>query len=216
MLGRLFLCLTLFAGLAAADGGEDRLGSLIRWYLDEPTPSRREKFLQSVEEAAAGDVQVVIRALREGRHFRHEDKPALRTGGEPPEFSLARPRLQPVAASAGDFAQLVVPVGYTPKRPYPLMVDIGAIRLPPAPDTILLRVFPDRHPQAKEHAWAAEALILSLLAHVAEVVRIDPARVSLRADGKPAALAWYVALHNPDRFAGVLTARSAWKDGFEG
>ncbi|MDH3593163.1 MAG: PHB depolymerase family esterase [Planctomycetota bacterium] len=213
MPARFSLCLALLVTGVAADGGEDRLGSLIRWYLDEPTPVRREKFLQSIEDTAGGDVRIIIKALRDGRHFRHDDAPALKKGGPAPVFSLKRPRLQPVGASAGDFAQLVVPRGYTPKRAYPLMIDIGPVNLPPADGAILLRVLPELHPQAREHAWAAEGLVLSLLAHVMEVVHVDPDRVSLRADGKPAALAWYVALHNPDRFAAVLTARVAWKGG---
>ncbi|MDH3593016.1 MAG: hypothetical protein OER88_14110, partial [Planctomycetota bacterium] len=81
------------------------------------------------------------------------------------------------------------------------------------PDTVVLRVWPQRHGQARQHAWAAEGLALSLIAHVFELVPVDPDRVFLRGDTSVAALAWYIALNNPDRFAGVFTSRGHWADG---
>ena len=43
---------------------------------------------------------------------------------------------------------------------------------------------------------------------LAETYPIDPARVTLQGEKGTARLAWYIALHNPDRFAGVLGARA--------
>ena len=54
---------------------------------------------------------------------------------------------------------------------------------------------------------------MSLLVHVLEIVNVDPRRVFLVAGEKDeAALAWCIALHNPDRFAGVLAGPGGWKD----
>lgn len=217
------LLLCCLASVVAAEG-ESRLGTLIRWYLDEEGPARREDFLEAIERLTAGDPQKVADAIRAGLHFDHAKRPVLRTGGPHPRFSMERRRIQPVAGCAGDFATLHVPGNYDPKHAYPLLLELGKSSIPLPDGAILVRIQTNRHAQARKARWAAEALVMSLLAHLVDVVHVDPRRVFLRAEtppkrpGRPdppkwAQLAWYIALHNPDRFAGVLGVRGVWSPG---
>jgi hypothetical protein len=206
---RLLLLLLLAAPLAAE---ESHLGSLIRWYLAETSAARREDYLEAIERLTGHDAARVAAAIRRGEHFRHPSKPELERGGAPPRFNLQRPRIQPIE-SPGDFAELLLPEGYHAARPYPLILELGRTRLRVPRRTVLARIDTAGHEQARTHAWAAEALVLSLLAELMERVHVDPNRVVLRAEGALAALAWYIALHNPDRFAGVLGARGLWPGG---
>jgi len=214
-MGRLLLAFVVLACAGDALADESRLGSLIRFYLNERSPRRREDFLEAIERLTENDARKVAAALRAGEHFRHERRPRLARGGEPPVFDAGRPRIQPLPGCAGDFAELRLPKGYDPARAHPLMIELGPTNLPVPEDALFVRVNPAAHAQARKEAWACEALVMSLLAHLVETVHVDPDRVFLRADGPFATLVWYVALHNPDRFAGVLAARAAWKDGAE-
>ncbi|MHC4549732.1 MAG: hypothetical protein ACYTEZ_13250 [Planctomycetota bacterium] len=207
----LLACCLLSAVLTASD--ESRLGTLIRWYLSEESPARREDFLETIERLAGGDPRRVMDALRRGVHFQHPRRPVLATGGAHPRFSLRRPRRQPVAACAGDFAILVLPEGYDPARAYPVILELSPTTIPVPPATVLVRVDVTAHAQARTQAWAAEGLVLSLLAHLVDVIHLDPRRVFLRGDRAMATLAWYIALHNPDRFAGVLAVHRVWPGG---
>ena len=200
------LLLCCLASVVAAEG-ESRLGTLIRWYLNEEGPARREDFLEAIERLTGGDPRPVADAIRKGLHFEHSARPVLRTGGKHPQFSLDRYRVEPVASCAGDFAALHVPENYDPARAYPLLLELGRSDIPRPDGAIVVRIQPSRHAQARTAAWAGEALVLSLLAHLVDVVHVEPRRVFLRADKPLAKLAWYIALHNPDRFAGVLGAR---------
>lgn len=208
----LLLCLP--TSVVAAEG-ESRLGTLIRWYLEEESPARREDYLEAIERLTHNDPRPVADALRAGLHFEHRKRPVLRTGGRLPTFSLDTPRVQPVAQCAGDFATLHLPERYDPERAYPLLLELGKSDIPLPDETILVRIQTGRHPQARSRKalWPAEALVLSLLTHLVDVVHVDPRRVFLRADRSMASLAWYIALHNPDRFAGVLGARGVWGPG---
>ncbi|MHC4818587.1 MAG: hypothetical protein ACYTF8_11085, partial [Planctomycetota bacterium] len=206
------LLVCLFASVVAAEG-ESRLGTLIRWYLSEESPARREDFLEAIERLTEGDPQPVVDAIRAGLHFDHAKRPVLRTGGRHPRFGLERPRVQPVAECAGDFAALHVPERYDPKRAYPLLLELGKSDIPRPDGAIIVRISTSKHFQARTAPWAGEALVLSLLAHLVDVVHVDPRRVFLRADKSLASLVWYIALHNPDRFAGVLGARGVWPAG---
>ncbi|MCK6459015.1 MAG: hypothetical protein L6Q95_03885 [Planctomycetes bacterium] len=207
------LVLLLLAGAAFADGGNG-LGSLIRWYLREESPVRRQDLLETIERLADGDCKVVAEAIRKGEHFERPERPALKKGGKPPAFDPKRPRLQPVEECAGDYADLVLPEGYTPSRAHPLILELAPLGLPPPEGTLLLRIRVGAHPQAKASAEAADLLVMSLLAHAFEVVNVDPDRVFLFAgEREEAALAWCIALHNPDRFAGVLAGPGGWREG---
>ena len=209
---RLLSCLLLCCGLCGADE-ENRLGTLIRWYLNEESPVRREDFLEAIERLTDNDPRKVAAAIRRGEHFDHKARPVLDRGGKHPVFSLRRYRVQPVATCAGDFMTLMVPPNYDPKRAYPLIVELRDTGFPVPKETIVARINVGAHAQARTKAWAAEALVLSLLNHLVDVVHIDPTRVLLRADMRLATLAWYIALHSPDRFAGVLGAQHVWKKG---
>jgi hypothetical protein len=206
------LLLCCLASVVAAEE-ESRLGTLIRWYLNEEGPARREDFLEAIERLTGGDPQQVAVALRKGLHYEHSVRPVLRTGGKHPQFSLERLRVEPVASCAGDFAALYVPENYDPARAYPLLLELGRSDIPRPDGAIVVRIQPSKHAQARTAAWAGEALVLSLLAHLVDVVHVEPRRVFLRADKPMAKLAWYIALHNPDRFAGVLGARGVWPQG---
>jgi len=213
------LLLCCLASVVAAEG-ESRLGTLIRWYLNEEGPARREDFLEAIERLTGGDPQKVADAIRKGLHFDHAARPVLRTGGKHPRFSMERHRIQPVASCAGDFAAMHLPERYDPGSAYPLLLELGRSDIPRPDGAIVVQIQTSRHAQARTAAWAAEALVLSLLAHLVDVVHVDPRRVFLRADnpylrpdGSLATLAWYIALHNPDRFAGVLGARGVWPAG---
>jgi len=205
--------LLVVAVAAPAAAAENRLGTLIRWYLDERVPSRRWAFLDAIERVAEGDPETVARAIREGAHLERPSTPRLRADAPPPELDGRRVTLFPAAACAGHFASLDLPEGYDPGRPWPLLLDLQTSV--PAPAGFLvarMRASPALFPQG---AQAAESFLLSLLAHLYEIANVDPARVYLQGEGKTATLAWYVAFHNPDRFAGVLTARGAWEEPFD-
>lgn len=204
--------LALAVALPAAAHG-DRLGTLVRWYLDERVPSRRWDFLDAIERVAGGDPEVVARAIREGAHLDRPRTPRLRAEAPPPELDGRRVELFPAAACAGHFASLDLPDGYDPGRPWPLLLDLQTTV--PAPAGLLVARVKSAPAFFPQGAQAAESYLLSLLAHLYEVANVDPARVYLQGEGKTATLAWYVALHNPDRFAGVITAHGAWEDPFE-
>jgi hypothetical protein len=219
---RLLLVALLLAGAAWAEG-ESRLGSLVRWYLREQSPARRQDLLEAIERHSGNDARVVADSIRKGEHFERPEKPEFRKGGKPPVFDLRRPRLMPVAECAGDFADLLLPEGYAPSRAHPLLVDLAPLGLPPPEGMIVLRVRLAAYAKAlseigearaAESAEAAELLVMSLLAHAFEISNVDPKRVILVAgERNEAALAWCIALHNPDRFAGVLAGPGGWKDG---
>jgi hypothetical protein len=220
---RVLLVALLLAGAAAAEG-ESRLGSLIRWYLREESPARKQDLLEEIDKLAGGDPRPVADAIRKGEHFERPEKPELAKGGKPPVFDTARPRLLPVDGCAGDFAELVLPERYDPSRAHPLQIELAALGLPPPADTVVLRVRlgayaqavnpepADRRRPEPQSVEAAELFLLSLLAHVFDLVNVDPRRVLLVAgEREEAALAWCIALHNPDRFAGVIAGPSGWK-----
>ncbi len=210
---RVLLVALLLAPAALADG-ESRLGSLVRWYLREESPARRQDLLEAIERLAGNDPRPVADAIRKGEHFDYPDRPVLKEGGKQPVFDLRRPRKEPVEECAGDLAGLVLPEGYSPSRAHPLLVELAPLGLPVPEDTALLRVHIASHVQARESAEAAELLVMSLLAHVMDLVHVDPRRVFLFAGERDeSALAWCIALHNPDRFAGVLAGPGAWKEG---
>lgn len=212
---RFLLAAFLLAATAAAED-ESRLGSLIRWYLREESPARRQDLLEAIERLAQGDPRPVADAIRKGEHYDHPERPALKKGGKQPVFDLRRPRVQPVDECAGDLAELVLPEGYTPSRAYPLLLELAPTGLATPKDTVLLRVHLAAHAQAKASAEAADLLVMSLLAHVTEIVHVDPRRVFLFAGERDeAALAWCIALHEPDRFAGLLAGPGAWKEGID-
>jgi len=210
---RLACCCLLLASVAGAQEGT-RLGTLIRWYLKEESPARRQDFLEAIERLAKGDPAVVAAAIRRGDHWDHAAQPVLQQGGALPKFDLKRPRPANVAACAGDFARLVLPEGYDPARAWPLILELSPTGLEPFPGSVTVQVNLKAHPQAATEERAADLLVVSLLAHLFDVVHVDPDRVFLfGGDRAGAALAWYVALHNPDRFAGVLGALGCWPKG---
>lgn len=205
--------LGVLAALAAATPAEEptRLGGLVRWFVEEENQGRRDELLETIRRVAGGNVETVAGSIRRGEHFLRPARPELRRGGPPPVFGPDRTRIQPVAACAGDFARLLLPAGYDAARAHALLLDLGDGNLPPADGAVVLKIEPAAHPEAAKHAMAAEALILSLLAHAMDVVHVDPDRVFLRGQGSMAYLAWYVAFHNPDRFAGVVALQGFWK-----
>jgi len=215
----LLLLLALLGGLGGLGGlgplGREaraeegsRLGTLIRWYLDETRPTKREDFLDAIERIA--DARRVAEAIRRGEHFVWSRQPKLKKGGPMPVFHPDRARIQPVADSAGDFAQLTLPEGYDPAHAYPLVIDVGPTRLQVPAGAVAVRVTPEAHPTARIAPWAAEGLVLSVVAHCFDLVHVDSDRVFLRGEGEYARLAWFIALHNPDRFAGLLAAQDVW------
>jgi hypothetical protein len=207
------LVLLLLSGAAFAEG-ESRLGSLIRWYLREESPARRQDLLETIERLVDGDCRPVAAAIRKGEHFDRQERPVLKKGGKPPVFDTKRPRLAAMDECAGDFAELVLPEGYTPSRAHPLILELAPLGLPTPGGTVLLRIHVDLHPLAKSSAEAADLLVMSLLAHAFDLVNVDADRVFLFAgEREEAALAWCIALHNPDRFAGVLAGPGGWKEG---
>jgi len=207
------LTLLLLAGVALADG-DSRLGSLIRWYLREESPARKQDLLEAIERLAGGDPRPVAEAIRKGEHVEFQERPELRKGGKAPVFDLRRPRTLPMDDCAGDFAELALPEGYAPAQAHSLILELAPLGLPVPKDTVLLRIHLKAHPQAKDNAEAADLLVMSLLALAFETVHVDPDRVFLFAgEREEAALAWCIALHNPDRFAGLLAGPGAWKDG---
>jgi hypothetical protein len=210
---RVLLILFLLAPPLLAKG-PTRLGTLIRWYLTEKSPSRQWDILEKIRQLCDDDAIKVAEAIRKGEHFKYEELPEFGTGGTVPVFRLDRMRIQPLAGAAGDFADLFLPDGYDARRNYPLVIDLGG-NLPPVPEAALLvRMRLGAHPKAATHAQAAEGLVLSVLARTCEIAHVDAGRVFLRAQGEVAtAMAWYIALHNPDRFAGMYSAQGYWPGG---
>jgi len=217
----LLAALLLVASRPAPARADETLGTLIRWYLEDTSANRREDFLVQIEKLTNADrdptgaAKKVIAAIRRGDHFRHPGKPALRDDEElpAPRFREDRPRLASLDGIAGRYAALQVPDDYDPKQRYGLVVDLGPFALDPPDDAVRLSVRLQAHEQAREYAWAAEGLVMSLIAHAFSRVSLDPDRVVLRADGGWASLGWYVVLHNPDRFAGYVLARAVWRRG---
>jgi len=205
---RPLLLLCLLALPAVAD---ERLGTLLRWYLAEASPSRREDLLQAVEKLAGGDPAVVAKAIREGAYLDRPAAPALLTEAPPPSFDGRRVDPLPLDKSAGHFAILRLPEAYDPSLAWPLILDLGTNNFPAAPDVIFVKVkaLPVQFPQG---AQAAESMLLGLLAHLGAICNVDAERVYLQGELESANLAWYVAFHNPDRFAGVLTALGGWEE----
>jgi len=195
---------------AAAAPEDSRLGTLIRWWLDETDVHTRQKFLESIERVSKGKTAVVAEAIRAGRHRDYAKRPVLATSEKFPEFDEDRIEVLPLGDAAGRVATMRLPADYDPQRAWPLVLDLGS-RLPTAPETVRVMVRANVFEQKSVNL--IESVVLSLLVRIVEVVHIDPARVFLQADGKRAKLASYIALHNPDRFAGLLCGQQAWKDG---
>lgn len=200
---RALLLLSCVAGAARADEG--RLVTLLRWYLDERKPSRQEDLLEMIERASGRDPAAVAAAVAglPGR-----TAPAPLAVGPPPEgFDAEKPRLLDLRLSAGTFARLSLPRGFDPATPWPLVVDLGARGLPAPADALRAVV----EATAFSSAIVAETCVLSLVAHLVRDACADPDRVYLRGQGPAAALAIYIALHNPDRFAGVVAVQGIWE-----
>jgi len=207
---RPLLLLLALASPAAAQ--ETRLGTLIRFYLAENRPSRQSDLVEKIRRLVGDDVQKVIRAIRLGEHRRYGRRPQFEQGAPEPRFFLERPRIQDMRGSAGDFARLLLPANYDSTRAYPLVLDLGAPRLPVPEDSVVVRIAWARHSQAREAA-AVEGLVLSLLVRTMDLVHIDASRVTLRGIGKEtAAMAFYIALNNPDRLAGIVTGGGSWPE----
>ncbi|MHC4940158.1 MAG: hypothetical protein ACYTHK_14515, partial [Planctomycetota bacterium] len=136
-----------------------------------------------------------------------------RTDGAPPRFKGRHFRCDrtagAIAASAGRYAQLVLPPRYDRTKRYPLLVDLGTA-LPGDPAAVRLIVRPRRHKQSAMAAVALERLVLGLVAHTMTLVPVDPDRVVLRGGRAYAELVWYVGFQNPDRFAGLFCEYEYW------
>ncbi len=211
-LGLLALCcigLQAAPAIAAPGDIEQRLSKLLRWYLGEESPARREDYLEAIELLTGGKTEPVVRALRAGRHRPRIGRPALSTRLQEPVFDQKDVRLQDVSQSAGHLAQLLPPDDYDPEKTYPLTIDLGSsARRHRDPGAFSLHVNQRRYPRT---AQGTESLVLSLQRHMLGTYPIDPARVTLQGEKATARLAWYIALHNPDRFGGVLAAFEPWK-----
>ncbi|MFQ5843946.1 MAG: hypothetical protein ACE5JG_03060 [Planctomycetota bacterium] len=193
----------------------ERLLKLVRWYLAEESPSRREDFLEAIETLVGDDLGPLLGLLRAGRHRTLDAAPRLRTDDEPPAFDGEEVELRRVASSAGHLAVLEPPDPYDPQKTYPLILDLGfSTRLPLPHDAFRVHLDPRRYAGT---AQGVESLVLSLQRYLLGRFPIDPERVFLHGDLlrqlDAVRLAWYVALHNPDRFAGVLAGRKGWKGG---
>ena len=211
-LGLLALCcIGLQAAPATAAPGEieQRLNKLLRWYLAEESPVRREDYLEAIELLTRGKTEPVVRALQGGRHRVPVGRPALSTRLPEPIFDQEDVRLQDVSQSAGNLAQLLPPDDYDPKKTYALTIDLGSTaREHRDPGAFSLHVNHRRYPRT---AQGTESLVLSLQRHMLATYPIDPARVTLQGEKGTARLAWYIALHNPDRYGGVMAAFDTWR-----
>ena len=211
-MARWILLLLLLAPAANAAPDQERLGTLIRWWLEETDISKKRDFLESIERLAKNDPRVVEAAIRSGAHRRYDKNPKLLSGGALPRFGDRTVKIQRLAESAGRIASLVLPTRYDPANAYPLIIDLGTQKFPIKREAVLLRLklTVEQYP---ESVIKTEAVVLSLLVHLFDVVHVDPSRVYLQAEQDLAQIAWYIALHNPDRFAGVLGALSVWDEG---
>jgi len=205
--------LLLLLAASASARADDRLGTLIRWYLDERTPARKWEFVEAIERIAQGDPEVVAQAIRSGAYAIRPPAPALRSDAPLPSLDGKRVTLFPAAACAGHFATLLLPEGYDPAKPWPLVIDLETSFPPPRGCLVAaMKSLPSRYPAGVQ---AAESALFSLLAHLYETCHVDPARVYLQGELETASLAWYVVLHNPDRFAGAITAGGSWDEGLD-
>ena len=211
----------LGVGVSAGPGGgkpsESRLGNLVRWWLHEQSAVRREALLESMNRATGNDVMKVAAAIRDGEHQRFPKEPAFGSGARLVPFRDQGPMIVPMAGAADDVADLILPAGYDPGVAHPLVLELGSTNLLVPKGAVLVRIWTGSDRRVRE-AWHVEALVLSVLARVGEIVNIDTDRVFLRGERDDAfqdyaQLAWFVALHNPDRFAGLLAMQGVWREG---
>jgi len=211
---RAFVLTLLLTGVLHA-APSSRLGALLAAFLKEDTNvSRRKELLAEIRRATGDDVGRVAAALRAEEHFLRPERPRLRIDGKPPIFKGRNFKCADcqaaIARSAGRYAHLTLPVGFDPKQRYTLLMDIGAKPRAPDPRSVIVRLNPAMHPQAKDEAMAVERLVLGLMAHVMNLVRIDPDKVFLRGAGPYSELVWYIGFQNPDRFAGIYCGPDFW------
>jgi len=211
---RATLVFLLLAGVLHA-APSSRLGALLAAYLaEDANVSRREALLAEILRATKGDVGRVAAALRGEEHFLRPDRPRFKAGGSPPLFKGRNYRCEDcqaaIARSAGRYAKLTLPVDFDPKKRYSLLMDIGAKERPPNSHCVIVRLNPAFHPQAAQAAMAVERLVFGLMAHVMNLVRIDPDKVFLRGAGPYSELVWYIGFQNPGRFAGIYCGPDFW------
>ncbi|MCZ6787071.1 MAG: hypothetical protein O7E54_07885, partial [Planctomycetota bacterium] len=170
---RWILPFLLLAPSAAAAPDQERLGTLIRWWLEETDISKRRDFLESIERLARNDSGVVEAAIRSGAHRRYDKNPKLLSGAALPRFGDRIVKIRPLAESAGRIASLVLPARYDPANAYPLIIDLGTQKFPIKREAVLLRLKLTTE-QYPESVIKTEALVLSLLVHLFDVVHVDP------------------------------------------
>jgi len=211
---RAALVLLLLAGLAPA-APPSRLGALLSAYLaEDASVTRREELLAEIRRASDDDVGRVAAALRAGEHFQRSEAPRFRVDGAPPVFKGRNFRcedcLGTIAGSAGRYARLILPPQFDPKKTYALLMDIGSMPRRPTAGAVTVLLNPGMHAQAAREAMAVERLVLGLIAHVTDLVAIDPDRVFLRGAGAYSELVWYIGFQHPDRFAGIYCGPDFW------
>ena len=212
---RAALVVLLLAGVSSA-APTSRLGALLAAYLaEDASVARREELLAEIRRASDDDVGRVAAALRGGEHFQRPQKPRFRSDGASPLFKGRNFRcedfLGTIARSAGRYARLVLPTDFDPNKRYALLMDIGSKRRTPNPHAVIVVLNPAMHPQAAQEALAVERLVVGLIAHTMNLVRIDPDRVFLRGARAYSELVWYVGFQNPDRFAGIFCGPDLWE-----
>jgi len=211
---RASLVLLLLAGLLPA-APQSRLGALLAAYLAEDTSvSRREDLLAEIRRASKDDVGKVAAALRAEQHFARPAAPRFRVDGAAPIFKGRNFRCEDcqgvIARSAGRYAKLILPVGFDPEKRYSLLMDVGSNPRRRDSHAVTVLLNPGMHPQAAHEAMAVERLVLGLMAHVMDLVRIDPDKIFLRGAGRYSELIWYIGFQNPDRFAGIHCGPDFW------
>ena len=208
------LVLLLLTGLLPA-APPTRLGALLAAYLAEDVSvARREELLAEIRRASDDDVGRVAAALRAGEHFQRPKNPKLRSDGAAPVFKGRNFRcedcLGTIERSAGRYAKLILPPGFDPNKQYTLLMDVGAKQRMPNAHAVTVVLNPAKHAQAVNEAMAVEQLVLGLIAHTMNLVRIDPDRVFLRGGGPYSELIWYIGFQHPDRFAGIFCGPDFW------
>ncbi len=139
-MARWILLLLLLAPAANAAPDQERLGTLIRWWLEETDISKKRDFLESIERLAKNDPRVVEAAIRSGAHRRYEKNPKLLSGGKLPRFDERIVKIRSMAESAGRIASLVLPARYDPANAYPLIIDLGTQKFPIKREAVPLRL----------------------------------------------------------------------------
>lgn len=222
--GRILLAgLLLAVTAAAAETSGVPLSTLVFEAVDTG-PADADAALAALVRHPEANWRSVAEVLAAGRTHDPDFRPAppvtdaeaFRTYFAKFPWEPGRVRAYPIGDDYPYFYSIRLPAGYDGKQPLPVLLNLGLGRFEGPPPAGLLAVelnplIPSslslgEAPLSMTAGTAGQSVILSVIADLERHVNVDRDRVFLGGYSRFGNATWYLGLHRPDLFAGIVPA----------